>query len=243
MLISLRAPVSGERARDPRERAMTAVGVHPVRARLARALARLERLSAALPNRMLAASLLASTAAVVPRLAGYPLACAEKFAAIAALLAVPTSLALVPPRPPRAGGPGRRHRPAAAGRLDGLEAGFTYVELLVAAALLAMVIFGASVVFSGQKQMLTRVTIPDTLRDQVSAVEVDASALQAYDSSVQAKIQNGGTQAWSATIPGTTQLSTLQATPQGAGLDVVSQSNGQYASAIAPLPSPKPMPQ
>ncbi len=124
-----------------------------------------------------------------------------------------------------------------------LEEGFSIVESLIAAALIASVVIGATVVFGSQRQSVAQVTVPDGLRDHVSAVDVDASALQAYDPSVRAKIQSGGMQLWTATLPGTNTVVTMQAQPAPAGVTVVAKDGSQAASIVAPLPQPKPPPQ
>ena len=94
-----------------------------------------------------------------------------------------------------------------------------------------------------QKQSIAQVTTPDVLRDDVAALDVDANALQAYDVGVRSKIQNGGTQLWTAPMPGTQQLATIQAQPASSGVSVVAKVGTQAASIVAPLPQPKPTPQ
>jgi hypothetical protein len=123
------------------------------------------------------------------------------------------------------------------------EEGFSIIESLIAAALIASVVVGATVVFSGQKQSVAQVTVPDGLRDQVSSVDVDANALQAYDASVRLKIQAGGTQLWTAPLPGTNRVVTMQAQPASSGVIVVAKDGSEAASIVAPLPQPKPTPQ
>jgi hypothetical protein len=124
-----------------------------------------------------------------------------------------------------------------------LEEGFSIVESLIAAAIIASVVIGATVVFGSQKQSVAQVTVPDGLRDHVSAVDVDASALQAYDASVRSKIQAGGMQLWTASLPGTNRVVTMQAQPAPSGVTVVAKDGSQAASIVAPLPQPKPTPQ
>lgn len=140
---------------------------------------------------------------------------------------------------PRAGASPARHLAG----LGYLEEGFSIVESLIAAGLIASVVIGATVVFGSQQQSVAQVTVPDGLRDHVSAVDVDASALQAYDPSVRAKIQSGGMQLWTATLPGTNRVVTMQAQPAPAGVTVVAKDGSQAASIVAPLPQPKPTPQ
>jgi hypothetical protein len=123
------------------------------------------------------------------------------------------------------------------------EQGFSIIESLIAAALIASVVVGATVVFGQQKQSVAQVTVPDALRDHVSAVDVDANALQAYDPSVRSKIQSAGMQLWTAPLPGTTDVATMQAQPASSGVTIVAKNRLQAASVIAPLPQPKPTPQ
>jgi hypothetical protein len=205
-------------------------------ARMRLALGRLDTLGAALPPRLLLGTALAAAASLIPLLAHYSLACAGKYAAAAAFVAIPLTLLLAPPRA------GARPARDLAGS-SYLEEGFSIIEAVIAAGVVAMVVIGATVVFSQQKQSVAQVTLPDALRDQVSAVDVDANALQAYDATVQAKIQAGGSQLWTATLPGTTQLATLQAQGAPSGVTIVAKNGMQAASIIAPLPQPKPTPQ
>jgi hypothetical protein len=144
------------------------------------------------------------------------------------------------PGPPRAGtrpvGDPARGGPSP-------EDGFTIFEALVAAALIALVILGGTVVFSQQKQTLGQVIAPDTLRDDVAALDVDVNALQAYDAGVRAKIQSGGTQLWTPAVPATSDVVTMEAQPASGGVSVVAKTGSQAASIVVPLPEPKPTPQ
>ena len=198
---------------------------------------RLDALAGTLPPRLLYGTAIAALVAAIPLLARYSPACAGKYAAAAAFLAVPLSLLVAPPR----GGavPARR----LAGRRSLAEDGFTILEALVCAALIASLVIGGTAVFSQQKQSIAQVTTPDVLRDDVAALDVDANALQAYDAGVRSKIQSGGTQLWTAPMPGTQQLATIQAQPASSGVSVVAKVGTQAASIVAPLPQPKPTPQ
>jgi hypothetical protein len=122
------------------------------------------------------------------------------------------------------------------------EDGFTVLEALIAAALIAMVILGGTVVFSQQKQTLGQPGAPDALRDELSALDVDANALAAYDQGVQAKIQAGGTQLWTAALPAG-DVVTIQAQPASGGIAVIARTGSQAASIVVPLSEPKPLPQ
>lgn len=125
------------------------------------------------------------------------------------------------------------------------ERGVGLVEILVAGAVLAIVILGSTVVFSTQKQTVSKDLGSDALRDVISIVNVDAAAIQAYDQSAHAALSGSGQQLWAVPFGGTavTNMVTIQARPAASGLSVVAKGTGLQASVIAPLPAPQATPQ
>jgi Tfp pilus assembly protein PilV len=123
-----------------------------------------------------------------------------------------------------------------------LEAGFSVLEALVAAALVAMAVLGGAIVFGQQKQTAATVSAPVRLQDAVAAVDVDANALQAYDPAVRQTILGSGPQLWTIAVDAGDPV-VMQAHPVASGVAVVAKRASQAASEIAPLPLPKPTPQ
>ena len=125
------------------------------------------------------------------------------------------------------------------------EVGAGLIEILVAGAVLAIVILGSTVVFSMQKQTVSKDLGIDALRDVISIVHVDAAAIQAYDPSARAVLNGSGQQVWAVPFGGTalTNLVTIQARPAANGLSVIAKGTGQQASLIIPLPAPQATPQ
>lgn len=138
----------------------------------------------------------------------------------------------------RAAGPDRA--PALAG--PRAEDGFSLVEALIATALVSLAIVGATVVFGAQAHVASQTMAPGVLQDAVAAVDVDANALQAYDTAARQAIMGAGQQLWTVTGAGGDPI-VMQAQPAPNGVSVVAKRDNQAASMIAPLPQPKPLPQ
>ena len=130
------------------------------------------------------------------------------------------------------------------GRFE-VERGVGLIEILIAGAIFAVVILGSSVVFSTQKQTVSKDLGTDALRDVISIVHVDAVAIEAYDPSAYAALGASALQLWAVPLGGSavTNLVAIQAHPAANGLSVIARGVGQQASVVAPLPSPQATPQ
>ena len=126
-----------------------------------------------------------------------------------------------------------------------LERGVGLVEVLVAGAVLAIVILGSTVVFSTQKQTVSKDLGTDALRDILSNVNIDAAAIQGYDPAAHTALSGSQPQNWIVLFGGAVQSSSVSviAKPSASGLSIIAQGAGQQASLSAPLPLPQAAPQ
>jgi len=192
---------------------------------------RLSDLAARLAERLLVAALVTSLG-IIPAVArGWAGGCVLHVGLFAVACAAVASLGISP----RAG-MRRQHVRVA-------EGGFTIFEVLVTTAVVSILIFGVAYVYGSQRGSTAREVNADSLRDVTSAIDVDASAISAYDPNARAAFESLATQTTTLTVNGNSTKVKLGGVASGALSVIVSSVDGSQASVVAPLPIPKAVPQ
>jgi hypothetical protein len=187
---------------------------------------RLATLNTLLPERLTLSALFTALALVPPLASGYPPMCAIRFGWAALAMATIVSLAMLP----------RTRLP----RFRTVERGLGTVEILVASAIIAIFIVGISIWTESGTHAATVTAQTDTQSDVGDALDVAATAITAYDSTMRTRVESMPRQ--TLTINGTP--ATVAGSASGGGSVSIALGSGQVVSqVVAPLPIPKPTPE
>jgi len=192
---------------------------------------RLSGLTARLAERLLVAALVTSLGVIPAVAGGWAGGCVLHVGLFAVACAAVASLGISPRARLR-----RQYVRVA-------EGGFTIFEVLVTTAVVSILIFGVAYVYGSQRGSTAREVNADSLRDVTSAIDVDASAISAYDPNARAAFESLAAQTTTLTVNGNSAKVKLGGVASGALSVIVSSVDGSQASVVAPLPIPKAVPQ